>query len=270
MLSPTAKATVSKVDVREGLTSTVKEEVAVEVPANIYLDKKHVVTLLSSPSMLGELAVGYLFSKGVLDDRGMISEVLVGGTDIYVKLKPGVKVDLEPGQLGRVVTTACGSLVDYLESIAPIETKISTEYSVSAEDVVRMVAEFNSSSKIFRATGGTHSAAIFEEGKMVTFSEDVGRHNAVDKVVGASVLGDVKFKRSVLVTSGRQTGDIVAKAARMGIPFSVSISAPIQSGTELAERTGLTLICFARGRRFNIYTSPERVKLPSGSQTNRI
>ena len=262
-MSATAKAKVFKVDLRERTTATVEEEVAVEAPANIYLNEKHVVTLLSSPYMLGELAVGYLFSEGILTEKEMISEVLVAGTDVRVRLKQNANVDLEQRRLGRFVTTACGSLIDYLELMARIRKEISRDYSVSAEDIERMAAELNSSSRVFKATGGIHSAAIFEKGKMAAFSEDVGRHNAVDKVVGASVLKDVDFDRSVLVTSGRQTADIVAKAAQMGIPISASISGPIHSGIRLAEKAGLTLVCFARGRRFNIYTSPERIRLPS-------
>ncbi|MGB6680522.1 MAG: formate dehydrogenase accessory sulfurtransferase FdhD, partial [Candidatus Bathyarchaeia archaeon] len=85
--------------------------------------------------------------------------------------------------------------------------------------------------------------------------------NAVDKALGASILRNINLNRSVLVTSGRQSADIVAKAAQMAIPISVSISGPIHSGIRLAERVGITLICFARGKRFNIYTYPERVKL---------
>ena len=247
--------------------STVEEEVAVEAPANIYLNEKHVVTLLSSPYMLGELAVGHLFTEGILTEKEMISEVLVAGTDIHVRLKQDAKVDLERRRLGRFVTTACGSLIDYLELMARIRKEVSTGYSVSAEEIERMVAELDSSSRVFKATGGIHSAAIFENGRMVAFSEDVGRHNAVDKVVGTSVLKDVDFARSVLVTSGRQTADIVAKAAQMGIPISASVSGPIHSGIKLAEKAGLTLVCFARGRRFNIYTSPERIKLPAEMRT---
>jgi FdhD protein len=260
-ISATAKAKVLKVDLTEERSSTVEEEVAVESPTSIYLDGMHVVTLLASPCMLDELAVGYLFSEGILKDKEVMSEVLVAGTDVHVRLKQGVRPQLGQRRLRRLITTVCGSSINRLEMMLGIRGDLSFSYSVSAEDIDRMVTELNSSSRVFKATGGIHSAAIFHEVKMVAFSEDVGRHNAVDKAIGVSILKGVDFERTVLVTSGRQTADIVAKAARMRIPISVSISGPIDSGIKVAERAGLTLICFARGRRFNIYTAPERIRL---------
>ncbi|WP_455368265.1 formate dehydrogenase accessory sulfurtransferase FdhD [[Eubacterium] cellulosolvens] len=260
-MSAIAKAKVHKIDVKNHSTTTVQEEVAVEAPANIYVNKKHLVTLLSSPSMLSELAVGYLLSEGILKTKNSIDELLIAGTDIHVKLKAGDKVDFDLSRFGKFVSSACGSLVDYLRLLAQINSKITDQYSVTADNIEQIVTQLNNESRIFKITGGIHSAAIFENLKMVAFAEDVGRHNAVDKALGASILRNVDFNRSVLVTSGRQTADIVAKAAQMAIPLSVSISGPIHSGIKLAERVGITLICFARGKRFNIYTCPERVKL---------
>ncbi|MGQ9543905.1 MAG: formate dehydrogenase accessory sulfurtransferase FdhD [Candidatus Bathyarchaeia archaeon] len=259
----TERVRVHRVTVGLNVTHTV-DEVATEIPVKIHLDKKHIATLMASPAMVCELAVGYLFSEGILKDRGLIGEIDVDGYDVYVRLEAGKRldiVDLEAASLVRAATTACVSTFDYTDGIFDSNLTVPSTYSISAEDIARMVAELNVNSRVFKATGGLHSAAIFEDGGMAAFSEDVGRHNAVDKVIGAAVLKGVRFERSALVTSGRQTADMVAKAARMGIPLSVSISAPINSGIKIAEKTGVTLICFARGRRFNIYTKPERVRL---------
>jgi len=119
-------------------------------------------------------------------------------------------------------------------------------------------------SKVFKTTGGTHSAAIFENGKLIAFAEDVGRHNAVDKVIGMAALGKTDFSKSVLVSSGRQPANMVLKAARVGIPIIASIAAPIYSGIEAARKTGVTLICFVRGQRINVYSNPERVEIKFG------
>ncbi|WP_455278024.1 formate dehydrogenase accessory sulfurtransferase FdhD [[Eubacterium] cellulosolvens] len=260
-MSATAKAKVHKVDIKKHSIVIVQEEVAVEAPANIYINKRHLVTLLSSPSMLNELAVGHLFSEGMLKTKDSIDEVLIAGTDIRVKLKAEANVDFDLNRFGRFVSSSCGSLVDYLRLLAQINSKITDQYSVTAQNLEQMVTQLNNESRVFKITGGIHSAAIFENLKMVAFAEDVGRHNAVDKALGASILRNIDLNKSVLVTSGRQSADIVAKAAQMTIPISVSISGPIHSGIKLAERVGITLICFARGKRFNVYTYPERVKL---------
>jgi FdhD protein len=260
-LSATAKAKVHKIDIKKHSITVVQEEVAVEAPANIYINKKHLVTLLSSPSMLNELAVGHLFSEGMLKTKDSIDEVLSAGTDIHVNLKAEANVDFDLNRFGRFFSSSCCSLVDYLRLLAQINSKITDQYSVTAQNLEQMVTQLNNESRVFKITGGIHSAAIFENLKMVAFAEDVGRHNAVDKALGASILKNIDLNKSVLVTSGRQSADIVAKAAQMAIPISVSISGPIHSGIKLAERVGITLICFARGKRFNVYTYPERVKL---------
>jgi FdhD protein len=105
-----------------------------------------------------------------------------------------------------------------------------------------------------------HAAAIYSgDGNLVAFAEDVGRHNAVDKVLGFAAMGKTALSDSMIVLTGRLTADIVLKGARAGVPVMASLAAALDSGIALAEESGLTLIGFARGKRLNIYTSPERI-----------
>lgn len=114
----------------------------------------------------------------------------------------------------------------------------------------------NSQAHIFKITGGTHvSALLGENGSVITFAEDVGKHNAVDKVVGEAAMKDAVFERSVLATTGRLTFEIVVKAVNVGVPMIVFLSAPTNKGVKIAETIGLTLIGFTRGKRFNVYTT---------------
>jgi formate dehydrogenase accessory protein FdhD len=133
---------------------------------------------------------------------------------------------------------------------------------VKAETVLNCVNRLNFTAETFRKTGGVHVAAIYEDGgTLVTSAEDVGRHNAVDKAIGTCALRNIEIGECFLALSGRLTGDIVYKAARVGLPIVASMAAAIDSGIRVAKDTGLTLVGFARGKRMNIYTFPQRILL---------
>jgi FdhD protein len=259
-LSATVKVKAVKVDLRLGLEKKLEEYAAVEAPINIYVNGEHLVTLLATPTQKRELAVGYLLDEGIVRDLNEIKEVWVKDGDVKVETKSNVKIRIQAARTAKIVTTACGSEGDFLKLLDRVDKPfVRSSYRVKAEDVVDMVRKLNLKSEIFKLTGGVHSAMLFADGGLAAFSEDVGRHNAVDKVVGAAASKGVDFARSVIVTSGRQPADIVLKAARMGVPILVSIRGPVHSGILAAEKTGVTLICFARGQRMNIYTFPERI-----------
>ena len=115
---------------------------------------------------------------------------------------------------------------------------------------------------LYKETGGCHGAAIFDSnGKILSVKEDIGRHNAIDKVIGDLLLLGKKFNDKILISTGRLTGDSVLKAIRAKIPIVASLSAAIESGIRLAFAYGITLIGFVRGARLNIYTHPERIKI---------
>jgi FdhD protein len=139
---------------------------------------------------------------------------------------------------------------------------IASEITVEAEKIWGMVRELNLRSEVFRETGGTHSAMLGSlDGGVLSFSEDVGRHNAVDKVIGAGILMGVELGECVLVSSGRQSSELVLKVAHSGIPVIASVAGPLKSGIGIADAAGITLVCFVRGRRMNIYTHHERISI---------
>ena len=112
---------------------------------------------------------------------------------------------------------------------------------------------------LFKSTGGVHSAAIAERDQILFYSEDIGRHNAVDKIVGECILKDISLEDKILLTSGRISSEIVIKGAKLGLPLIVSRSAPTSLAVELARETGITLVGFARGKRLNIYSHSVRI-----------
>lgn len=258
---------VSRIDVATHKLERRMDFVAEEKPLHLFLNQTHYVTILCFPTLLKELAIGYLLSEGVLKSVDEISEIRFGkGGKCQVQLKRGVDAEKRitiSQPFTRLVLTACGSpdywplskLIDRLDL-----RRLPLGFIVRAEVVLDAVRRLNTLAETFRKTGGVHVAALYSaEGKLVTYAEDVGRHNAVDKVIGACALKKSDFSRCFLASSGRLTGDIVLKAARVHIPVVASLAAAVDSGVEVAKRTGLTLIGFVRGSRMNVFTFPERL-----------
>ncbi|HID17107.1 TPA: formate dehydrogenase accessory sulfurtransferase FdhD [Candidatus Bathyarchaeota archaeon] len=255
----TLKTLTFKVNVEAGIEELM-DEVAVEAPVRIYLNEGLYATLMASPSQLKELAVGFLLGESVIKSLNEIKQVSVKDGMVKVKLNRNKKLK-RPLSKG-IILTACTSGEDFFDRLMELgEEPVESRYSIEAREILRMVRECVKKAETSKATGGTHFAGIFEDGTIKAFSEDVGRHNAIDKVIGLAALRGVDFQRSVLVSSGRQPGGMVLKAAKVKIPILASMRAPLASGVRVAQAFGLTLIGFARGGRRNVYSFPERVKV---------
>jgi len=252
---------VERIDVSSNTKKIVKEPVALEAPVNIFVGDQYVITLLATPENLRELVLGWLFDEGVLQSLDELSNVIVDCDSVKVMtVRPIKEARLRAVSVSRLFTTACGlSAREFLEVIKdPGESIVESDYQVKSADIVRMVRKLDES-RLFQETGGVHAAVLFEEGRLVGFAEDVGRHNAIDKVVGIGIQSRIDFSCSVLVSSGRQPADMVLKAARMQIPIVASKAAPIRSGIIAAKKSGITLVCFVREQRMNVYTHPHRI-----------
>ena len=258
------KIKLLRIDVSTGKAEKIVDCVAEEKPLHILINRVHYATIMCSPSNLKELAIGHLLVEGLLKSVDEIEEISLREKSICrVKLKK--KVDAEKRlktlkSFSRVIFTACGSRQPY--QFSGMLRKVQSNISVKAETLLNCVNRLNSDATTFRKTGGVHVAAIYKNnGTLVALAEDVGRHNAVDKVVGRAALMKVDFNGCFLVLSGRLSGDIVFKAAKVGIPIVASIAAALDSGIAIAKKTRLTLVGFVRGKRMNVYTCPERVSV---------
>jgi len=260
---------ITRVNVAEGKCEKSVDVVAEEVPLHVFLNQTRVVSILCSPDKLKELAVGHLFSEGFLKGLGEVREVrLEDDGRCYVLLKGGVDVEgrLELAEsFGRLIVSGCGSvdlwpLSKLLDRIKGLRVKSNAV--VKASVIVECVRRLNSLADEYRRTGGVHVASLNRlDGGLVAFAEDVGRHNAVDKVIGAGVLAGVGFGECFLTLSGRLSGDVVLKCARAGIPVVASRAAALSSGVEVAGRCGVGLVGFVRAGKMNVYACAERVKL---------
>jgi FdhD protein len=256
------KAQIAKVDVTTKKVSKVTDYVAEESPLLVFLNRTHYATIFCSPSNLKELAIGHSLSEGIIKSTQEIEEVTFKDGDVCrVKLKS--TVDLEKRlklwkSFSRIIFSACGGQPVYMSRLKI--SKIKSSLSVKAETILNSVNRLNSIAEIFRKTGGVHVAALYKgNGDLIGFSEDVGRHNAVDKAIGIGALQEADFSECFLALSGRLSGDVVLKAARVGLPIVASLAAALDSGIKIAADAELTLVGFVRGGRLNIYTFPKRI-----------
>jgi FdhD protein len=232
-----------------------------EFPLTIILNNQELLTLLCTPIHLDYLAVGFLSSEGLLKSKDEINKITMDEKRgvIRVETKEETK---QAGELvfKRLITSGCGRGASFYSAAdATGPTKAESKTSISAAQVFELVKEFQHRSQIFRTTGGVHSAALCDTRKILVFSEDIGRHNAIDKVFGECVMKEVPTDGRVILTSGRVSSEILFKTARRNIPVLISRSAPTDMGVKLADELGVTLIGFVRGKRMNVYANDWRI-----------
>ncbi|MDW8044863.1 MAG: formate dehydrogenase accessory sulfurtransferase FdhD [Nitrososphaerota archaeon] len=240
-------------------------KVVVEAPIDIFANNKHIVTLFSTPLMIKELAIGHLLSEGIIKSLDELLDVTVRDTRVHVTTKFDLSLRLRASRTVKVIDTPCATVEDFYRLLDRIEKPIvKSDYKVHVKDLMDMIRELNRHSTIFNRCGAVHSAALFYMNELVAFAEDVGRHNAIDKVIGKSASNGVDFLKCVLVSTGRQSASMVLKAARVGIPIIISIRGAIHSGVLAAQKTGVTYITFNR-RKLRVYSYPERLKFESSN-----
>ena len=256
---------ITKIDLSSGEAKKIPDYVAEEVPLQLFVNQTFWATILCSPTDLKELAVGHLLSEGILKSVGEIEEVTLKEAEMTCKvtLKAGVNAEdrVKLSRLHqRVITSACGSGSPY--QYIGKTPRVKSNLAVNSQIIFDSVNQLNFKAEGFRKTGGLHVAAIYHtDGSVEALAEDVGRHNAVDKVIGIVALRNVDFGECFLALSGRMSGDVAFKAAKVGLPIVASLAAALSSGVEMAEAANLTLVGFVRGKRMNIYTFPARITL---------
>ncbi len=237
--------------------------VASELPIRIVLNNEPLVTLLCTPAELKELAVGFLLSEGILTERSSIRKLEVDEKDLAVRIEmDGIPQDLAGLFEKRTISSGCGKGITFTSYRSGADSRIEVQGQVLTSGKLReLLHAFRTISQLYLETGGVHSAALSDGKDILFFSEDIGRHNAVDKLIGRAFLQSVPVENKILITSGRVTSEIMTKAGRNRFPILVSRAAPSCMAVSYAEDMGITLVGFARGDRMNIYTWPNRIKL---------
>ncbi|HUR67611.1 MAG TPA: formate dehydrogenase accessory sulfurtransferase FdhD [Candidatus Thermoplasmatota archaeon] len=249
------------------LAQPLEDALAAEEPLEIRLNGRAVVVTMRTPGNDEELAVGFLHDEGILArDAHVRAHVLANPLDpaqgniVDVRVEPGALRKL-PGQRAFHASSACGvcgqaSLEDMQRDFAPVTSALC----VGSAQLLALPAQLRASQEVFDRTGGLHAAALFGAGELLCAREDIGRHNAVDKVVGwAYNARRLPLSDSVLMVSGRAGYEVVQKAVAAGIPVVAAVGAPSSLAARLAEQAGLTLVGFLRDGGFNVYSHAERI-----------
>jgi len=243
----------------------IEEIVAKEIPLTIILNNRELVTLLCSPTNLDYLAIGFLFSEGLVKSKDGLRKIMVDNRVGVVRVETkDVNEPVGDILFKRLITSGCGRGASFYSPADTTSQKAQSQTEVSAHEVFALVKEFQHRSQVYRATGGVHSAALCDTKGIIIFTEDIGRHNAIDKVIGECILKDIPMDGRIIITSGRISSEIVHKVAKRNIPIIISKSAPTNLGVRLANDLGITLIGFVRGRRMNTYANGWRVVTNGG------
>ncbi len=252
------------------------DQVATEEPLEIRLvsPQQTVAVTMRTPGADFDLAAGFLYSEGVVSHREDICRMSycvaedVDGEQRYnivnVALREGLLPDLQPLERHFFTTSACG--VCGKASIEALQLRgcpvIPTGMEARAEVIYSLADKLRSAQGIFTATGGLHAAALFDaQGQLLRLREDVGRHNALDKLVGSAFLADeLPLNNHIVMVSGRSSFEILQKCLTAGVPIVCAVSAPSSLAVALAREFGITLVGFLRGQRFNVYSGFERIR----------
>ncbi|KAA6456945.1 formate dehydrogenase accessory sulfurtransferase FdhD [Acidobacteria bacterium AB60] len=261
----------------EGRVRAVQDSLACEEPLEIRVDGAPLSVTMRTPGHDLELAAGFVLTEGIVESAGDIAELRVAESPagaksnvVDVRLR---NLEFEPGELRRNFFAASSCGICGKASIEAIRRRglrqPEGDFRVDAEVLCRLPEMIRAEQAVFERTGGLHAAGLFDEaGGLLALREDIGRHNAVDKVVGWAMReGRLPLSRSILMVSGRGGFEIVQKGLAAGVPVLASVSAPSSLAVKLARELGMTLIGFLRGRRFVVYSGAFRCGMTESARS---
>jgi FdhD protein len=254
---------MTRLDLERSKKEETLDYIAEEVPLQITVNGSYSFVIWCSPMQFKELAVGHLYAEDIIFDADEIQSITADETKNTCQVQLNPKVNLDERLKNQRRGTRIVPLIKTSTSAYQHDDKLITVKSnlkIKPQVLLDAIEKMNQKAKGFKETGGLHDSGIFKaDGTMVAFSEDVGRHNTVDKVIGEALLNKENFGECFLFITGRVPGDMIYKAAKVGLPIVASVAAVLNSGIASAEKADICLVGFVRGKRMNIYTCPERI-----------
>ena len=235
------------------------DDIAEEYRIKLFVNEKEILSFATYPLNIDELFLGFLFSEGMISSLKEINYRKFDEKENKYHIKTNSKLNLNSPTL----TSGCakGTTFANLDDIDPTMHRL-TNYTLFLEKdtITNFMGEFQKISDVFMKTGAVHVAALANTRKIEYYYEDIGRHNAIDKVLGRALLDGIQLNDKILLSTGRISSEIISKVIISGVPIIISRSAPTSYAIDLGEKFGLTIVGFCRGARFNVYTHASRIK----------
>jgi FdhD protein len=249
------------IEYRHGIANQKTGPVVCEKPLTLFLNNVEFATMICSPGGYKELCIGFLISEGLIKNRSDITNISCREEDGLLWMETSNPLPQTNNFLRRHIASCCGKgrAGIYFINDARELAEVQSETKYSAIRLLDIMAELEERSQTYQHTRGVHSAVLADQSGVLFMYEDIGRHNAIDKVLGRAFLDGVSTDDKCLALSGRIASEILIKAARSRIPILLSCSAPTELTLDLAEELNITIVGFAREDSLNIYTHPERV-----------
>ena len=234
------------------------DKVIKEVPYLLTINGKEIVNFVCTPEYIENLAIGYIYSQGLINSiHQVIGTEMLEGNIVNITLKESIHQNFHK----KIMTSGERSLDLLDENYEKLKYNAATE-TIKPEEIYQLTNRLFDESTLHAETGGVHNAALssFDE-EFYEFRKDIGRHNAVDKLIGYCLVNEILLKDKILVFSGRISSEIIKKVARAKIPMIISVSAPTDLSIKIAEDLNITLVGFVRGKKMNIYNDCGRIKI---------
>ncbi|WP_226035900.1 formate dehydrogenase accessory sulfurtransferase FdhD [Aquibacillus saliphilus] len=239
-----------------------EDDIVTEFPITIHINGQEFATMVCTPTHLEELVIGFLASEGVILFKDDIKNLDIDEDRgfAYVTLKKAtINVD-QQHYSKRFIGSCCGkSRQFYFQSDVKTAKTSMTKISLTAEQCINLMNRMQGDSVVFKETGGVHNAALCTPTDIIIGRNDIGRHNALDKIYGYSLLNKISVRDKIIVFSGRISSEIMTKAAKIGVGIVLSKSAPTDLAIRLANDLNITAVGFIRGNSFNVYSHPEKI-----------
>jgi len=240
--------------------NSVQVPVSEEVPLTIELNGRELATLLCNPEHLKNLVTGFLFTSGFIREAAQVKDIHIEQERWKAEITAEGEGFADDLVFKRIYTSGCGTGVIFYNPLDLLNRmKIVSDFQVKSESVLGMMKAFQKQSEEHQLTRGIHSAALASRDKLMIFRDDIGRHNAIDKVIGEALYSHIDFVDKILFTSGRISSEILSKVLRCRMPVIAAIGAPTNQAVKLARQAELTIAGLVRGSKMFVYSGEERL-----------